>query len=219
MQCPFFNKSIDNQLNKVKEEHKTTDQKVWGSNPYASIISFNVNTKRNLNPSLFSKILGKGTSEAEHFIDWDISLAVLNQKGKLLNQDCFIFYNNLNYNNDIISLRGDSIIIDPAPEFDEELIVNFNKLPKEAYNLVFYLSNHQKINFETTEIEIQIENIPNISDKQFKITNSTTCNAIELFKFQKCKNNIWDIVILNSPFTDSNGLEQIVKSIVDFNLQ
>jgi len=31
----LFYKSIDNQLTKVKEEHKTTDQKVWGSNPYA----------------------------------------------------------------------------------------------------------------------------------------------------------------------------------------
>jgi stress response protein SCP2 len=57
----------------------------------SSIISLNVETKTNSSPSLYSKEFGGKSSEVKHFIDWDISVAILNSNGKLLSQECFIF--------------------------------------------------------------------------------------------------------------------------------
>lgn len=180
----------------------------------SSIISFNVDTKTKSTPSLYSKIFGGKSNEVEHFIDWDISLAILNSYGKLLSQECFIFYNNLNYGDGIIKLRSDSIVCIKAPEFDEEVIIDFCRLPVESDNIVFYLSNHQEFNFDITNIEVQIKNLENVGHQKFRISNSTTCNAIELFKFQKT-NEIWDLRIINNSITDSNGLGYILKNILD----
>lgn len=182
----------------------------------SSIISFNVDTKTKSTPSLYSKVFGKEHNDVEHFIDWDISLAILNSNGKLVSQEGFIFYNNLNYRNGTISLRADSVnfLCVEGPEFDEEIIIDFNRLPVETNSIVFYISNHQQFNFDITEINVQIENIQNISDQRFCISNSTTCNAIELFKFQKT-NEIWNFEIINNSITAPNGLEYILKSILD----
>lgn len=183
----------------------------------SSIIGFNVETKTKTNspPSLFSKVFGGNSSEVEHFIDWDISLAILNSNGKLLSQECFIFYNNLNYGNGIITLRADSInfLSVKGPEFDEEVNIDFSKLPTETSSINFYLSNHQEFNFDITNVDVQIENIENLSDQKFRISNSTTCNAIELFKFQKTNNRMWNIEILNTSINGSNGLVSILKNI------
>lgn len=182
----------------------------------SSIISLNVETKTNSTPTLYSKVFGGKSSEVEHFIDWDISVAILNSNGKLLSQECFIFYNNLNYGNGIITLRADSInfLSLKGPEYDEEVFIDFGRLPVETDSIVFYLSNHQELNFEITNVDVQIENIENLSDQKFRISNSTTCNAIELFKFRKT-NEIWDFRIINNSITDSNGLGYILKNILD----
>ena len=179
-----------------------------------SRISFNVETKRISTPSVVSKLFGSRNSEIEHFIDWDISLGILNSAGHLVSQDSFVFYNNCNYKNGTITLRSDTIINVQSPEFDEEVIIDFSELPVEANSIVFYLSNHQKFNFEITNIDVQIENLPNIHEKdnQFRITNTSICNAIELFKFIR-KNESWTIETLNIPIIESNGLEYILKKI------
>lgn len=179
-----------------------------------SRISFNVETKRISTPSVASKLFGSRNSEIEHFIDWDISLGILNSAGHLVSQDSFVFYNNCNYKNGTITLRSDTIINVQSPEFDEEVIIDFSELPVEANSIVFYLSNHQKFNFEITNIDVQIESVPNIfeKDNQFRITNTSICNAIELFKFILI-NESWTIETLNIPIIESNGLEYILKKI------
>jgi len=180
-----------------------------------AIISFNVETKKTSSTSLYSKIFSKVYSESEHSIDWDISLAILNPEDKLVSQECFVFYNNHNYNDGTISLRGDSIVFAQAPEFDEEVIIDFSKLPIETSSIVFYLSNQQKFNFQITNIEVQIENSSNTSDNQFRIYNTSICNAIELFRLKRNnENEIWKVEILNNPISDPNGLEYILKKII-----
>lgn len=178
----------------------------------SSIISFNVETKTNPTPTLYSKVFGGKSTEVEHFIDWDISVAILNSNGKLLSQECFIFYNNLNYGDGTIKLRADSIVCAQAPEFDEEVIIDFSGLPVESDKIVFYLSNHQELNFDITNIDVKIEQFENVVNQKFHISNSTACNAIEMFKFQKT-NEIWEIKILNNSIPDSNGLSYILKKI------
>lgn len=181
----------------------------------ASIISFNVETKRTSSPSFYSKIFRKECSQSEHYIDWDISVAILNSEDKLLSQDCFVFYNNNNYNDGTISIRGDSIVFVQPPEFDEEVIIDFSKLPVETNSIVFYLSNHQMFNFEIINIDVKIEKCSNISDNQFRISNSSVCNAFELFMLKKHEENrIWKVEILNNPITAPNGLEYILKKII-----
>jgi stress response protein SCP2 len=180
-----------------------------------SRINFNVHTtKKNINQSAISKLLGKHNKEIQHFIDWDISVGVLNEMGHLLSLESFIFYGHCNYENGTITLRSDTIIFGQPPEFDEVVIIDFSKLPDEAKNITFYLSNQQKDNFEIANIDVVIESLSNIElrDNQLRITNSTTCNAIELFELIRT-NYSWAINILNNPIKELNGLGCIVNKI------
>ncbi len=177
-------------------------------------ISFNIETKKISNPTVVSKLFGSRNCEIQHFIDWDISLGILNSVGNLVSPDSFIFYNNCNYENGTITLRSDTLINVQSPEFDEEVIIDFSELSIEANSIVFYISNHQKFNFEITHIDVQIDSVPKTCEKenQFRITNTSICNAIELFKFIR-NNQSWTIETLNNPIIEPNGLEYIFNKI------
>ncbi len=179
-----------------------------------SRICFNIDTKKFSNTGLFSRLLGNRSKVEEHYIDWDISVGLLNDNCQIANQDNFVFYNNPTFGNGAITLKSCIEINIREPEFDEEVEIEFDKIPENISEIVFFLSNHQEFNFYITDVKVNIFNSEcfDNANSDLSFTNSDSCNAIELMKFTRNKvNQNWQIEILNTPIPGSNGLSVILN--------
>ncbi len=179
-----------------------------------SRICFNIDTKKISNTGLFSRLLGNRSKIEEHYIDWDISVGLLSDSCKIANQDNFIFYNNPTSFNGAITLKSCIEINIREPEFDEEVEIEFEKIPENISQIVFFLSNHQEFNFYITDVKVNIFNceIFDNANSKLNFTNSDSCNAIELIKFTRSKvNQTWKVEILNTPILGLNGLSVILN--------
>ena len=187
----------------------------------SSRICFNIDTKKISNTGLFSRLLGNRTKVEEHYIDWDISVALLNDSCQIANQNNFIFYNNPTFGDGAITLKSCIGINIHEPEFDEEVEIEFDKIPENISEIVFFLSNHQEFNFYITDVKVNMFNSEcfDNANSDLIFTNSESCNAIELMKFTRSKvNQNWSIEILNTPVLGPNGLLRILDKYYIGNL-
>lgn len=145
------------------------------------------------------------TSE-NNYVDYDICCFILNSEGKLINEECFVFYNNLISPNEFVENRGDKSNKEP---FCFQYFIDFiNSLPA-CQSILFYFVVHTEESFPLSEFKITIENRLDLSEfmeisHQISTNNE---NSIRLFKFEKDNNN-WIMTVL---FENSRQtLEQIV---------
>lgn len=182
-----------------------------------STVCFNVDSKTKIPGSIFSKAIGRRDRIVDNAIDWDISAVLLNSQNQLISQDGFIFFNNPSYEDNIITIKS-SFEINCHSEFDEEINLDFDRIPINVSSVVFFLSNHQKFNFDIAKIEVTIKNSPFQTEEsnQFTISNDNVGNALELFKISReSDRNFWEIEILNSSISDPNGMSFILKKYFD----
>jgi stress response protein SCP2 len=138
---------------------------------------------------------------------------LLDKENKLIEQSAFIFFNNPTFMENVILINS-SFDINYHSEFDEEVMIDFTRIPDNVSQILFFLSNHQKFNFDIPKIEVVVNNSPCHSEESnhFSISNENVGNAIELFKFsRKSESNFWVIEILNLPISDPNGMSYILK--------
>ena len=178
-----------------------------------STICFNVDSKTRIPSSIFSKAIGRKDRIVDNSIDWDISAVLLDSQNQLISQDGFIFFNNPNYKDDIITIKS-SFEINCHSEFDEEIIIDLDRIPINVSSVMFFLSNHQKFNFDIASIEVIIKSSPFQTEdsNQFTIARDNVGNALELFKFSReLDRSLWKIEILNLSISDPNGMSFILN--------
>jgi stress response protein SCP2 len=179
-----------------------------------SRICFKIDTKKGVNPGLFSRFLGDRGNVEQHCIDWDISVGLLNDNSQITNDENFVFYGNPIFDNGVVTLKSYIEVDIVEPEFDEEVEIDFDKIPKNISEIVFFLSNHQEFNFYITDVEVNIFNNEFLDNENsdLSFTNSDSCNAIELIKFTRSKvNDRWIVQKLNTSILEANGLIRILK--------
>lgn len=100
----------------------------------SSRICFNIDTKKFSDIGLFSRLLGNRTKFEEHYIDWDISVALLNDSCQIANQNNFIFYNNPTSGD--VAIRLNLVL--------KTIYVSLHLLKKLKLNLIKYLKIFRK---------------------------------------------------------------------------
>lgn len=139
-------------------------------------------------------------------VDYDICCFILNSKRKLINEECFVFYNNLISPNQFVENRADKLI----NEYDENYFIDFNNSLPECQSILFYFVMHSEETFPLSEFKISIENQSDLSEfleinHQLSTNNN---NSILLFIIEKGNNN-W---IITSLFENTREtLEEIVN--------
>ncbi|MCI8857599.1 MAG: TerD family protein [Clostridiaceae bacterium] len=76
-----------------------------------------------------------------HDFDLDASVFMLGENGKLLRDEDFIFYNNLNGRDGAVVHTGDNLTGDGDGD-DEVIIINFDKIPSEIKKLAVCVTIH-----------------------------------------------------------------------------
>lgn len=143
-------------------------------------------------------------------VDFDICCFILNVEDKLINEECFVFYNNLISPNDFVENISDKI----TGLVDEQYFINFNNTLLDCQSILFYFVIHTEDIFPLTELKIKIENQSELSEYlEFSHPIPTNNeNIIRLIKFEKDNDN-W---IMSSLFQNTNqNLEQIVTLYVN----
>lgn len=88
--------------------------------------------------------LGWDTNRYDGGNDFDLDAAafLLGANGKVLNDSCFIFYNNLEHTSGAVRHTGDNLT--GAGEGDDEVIlINFSKMPKEVEKVAITVTIHE----------------------------------------------------------------------------
>ncbi len=87
--------------------------------------------------------LGWDTNRYDGGFDFDLDASVflLGENGKLLRDEDFVFYNNLNGRNGAVVHTGDNLTGDGDGD-DEVIIINFEKLPAEIKKLAICVTIH-----------------------------------------------------------------------------
>lgn len=101
-----------------------------------------------LDKSLTLALVGLGwdTNKYDRGYDFDLDAAafLLGENGKVLNDNDFIFYNNLSSRNGAVKHTGDNLT--GAGDGDDEVIViNFSKLPSEIHKVAITVTIHDAI--------------------------------------------------------------------------
>ncbi len=76
-----------------------------------------------------------------HDFDLDASVFMLGENGKLLRDEDFVFYNNLNGRDGAVVHTGDNLTGDGDGD-DEVIIINFDKIPSEIKKLAICVTIH-----------------------------------------------------------------------------
>ena len=74
--------------------------------------------------------------------DVDVSAFILNEAGKLISDNHFVFYNNLKSPNDFVTHTGDNRTGEGEGD-DESLIIDFTKVSAEEKSIVFVVTIHE----------------------------------------------------------------------------
>ena len=97
------------------------------------------------NPGLCNLLVGLGWDtnryDGGHDVDLDASVFMLGENGKLLREEDFVFYNNLNGRDGAVVHTGDNLTGDGDGD-DEVIIINFDKIPSEIKKLAVCVTIH-----------------------------------------------------------------------------
>lgn len=104
--------------------------------------------------------------------DIDVSAFILNETGKLLSNEHFVFYNNLKSPNESVVHTGDNLTGEGEGD-DETLIVDFSKIEDTAESIVFVVTIH--------EAESKRQNFGQVSGCYIRIMNDS--DGSEIIKY------------------------------------
>ena len=166
--------------------------------------------------------LGWDTNRYDGGFDFDLdaSAFLLGENGKLLRDDDFIFYNNLNGRNGAVVHTGDNLTGDGEGD-DEVIMIDFTKIPDEIKKIAICVTIHdaeeRRQNFgQVSNAYIRIAKLADEFDtvgepvlkfdleEEFSI--ETALVVAEIYK----KNGEWKFNAVASGY--QGGLEAIVRS-------
>jgi len=123
--------------------------------------------------------LGWDTNKYDGGYDFDLDAAafLLGENGKVISDDDFIFYNNLNSRNDAVIHTGDNLT-GAGDGDDEVIIINFEKMPPEVKKVAITVTIH--------EADIRRQNFGQVSNayvRVAKMENENDMQGTEALRF------------------------------------
>jgi len=123
--------------------------------------------------------LGWDTNKYDGGYDFDLDAAafLLGENGKVISDDDFIFYNNLNSRNDAVIHTGDNLT-GAGDGDDEVIIINFEKMPPEIKKVAITVTIH--------EADIRRQNFGQVSNayvRVAKMENENDMQGTEALRF------------------------------------
>ncbi len=135
----------------------------------------------NLDKSMKMALVGLGwdTNKYDGGYDFDLDAAafLLGENGKVISDDDFIFYNNLNSRNDAVIHTGDNLT-GAGDGDDEVIIINFEKMPPEVKKVAITVTIH--------EADIRRQNFGQVSNayvRVAKMENENDMQGTEALRF------------------------------------
>lgn len=136
-----------------------------------------VNLEKSMNFALVG--LGWDTNRYDGGQDFDLDAAafLLNENGKVLNDNDFIFYNNLESRNGGVIHTGDNLT--GEGEGDDEVIrINFTKIPPDVKKIAITVTIHDAINRKQN-----FGQVSNAYVRVVKVANEEEITGEEVIKF------------------------------------
>ncbi|HEY9059952.1 MAG TPA: TerD family protein [Pseudobacteroides sp.] len=125
------------------------------------------------NPGLTKAIIGLGWDTNKYSggsaFDLDASAFLLDENGKALRDDDFIFYNNLKGRNDCLIHTGDNRTGEGEGD-DEQLKIDFSKVPAEIHKIAITVTIH--------DAEARQQNFGQVSNAFVRVVNEETNQEI-----------------------------------------
>lgn len=128
------------------------------------------------NPGLSKVIIGLGWDtnkyDGKHDFDLDASAFLTDQNGKVLNDDDFIFYNNLKHPSGGVEHTGDNRTGEGDGD-DEQILIKFNQVPQSIHKVSITVTVH--------DAEGRSQNFGQVSNAFVRVVNEES-NA-EVLRF------------------------------------
>jgi tellurium resistance protein TerD len=125
------------------------------------------------NPEMTKAIIGLGWDTNKYSggsaFDLDASAFLLDENGKALRDDDFIFYNNLKGRNDCLIHTGDNRTGEGDGD-DEQLKIDFSKVPAEIHKIAITVTIH--------DAEARHQNFGQVSNAFVRVVNEETNEEI-----------------------------------------
>ncbi len=123
--------------------------------------------------------LGWDTKRYDGGYDFDLDAAafLLGQDGKVLSDNDFIFYNNLDGRNGAVVHTGDNLTGEGEGD-DEVILINFSKIPQEIHKIAITVTIHDAANRNQN-----FGQVSNAYVRVAKIANETDRAGIDAIRF------------------------------------
>jgi tellurium resistance protein TerD len=125
------------------------------------------------NPGMTKAVIGLGWDTNKYSggsaFDLDASAFLLDENGKALRDEDFIFYNNLKGRNDCLIHTGDNRTGEGDGD-DEQLKINFGKVPAEIHKIAITVTIH--------DAEARQQNFGQVSNAFVRVVNEETNEEI-----------------------------------------
>lgn len=123
--------------------------------------------------------LGWDTNKYDGGFDFDLDAAafLLGENGKVLKDEDFIFYNNLNGRDGAVVHTGDNLTGEGEGD-DEVIIINFDKMPSEIKKVAITVTIHDAVNRRQN-----FGQVSNAYVRVAKMANENDTNGEEVIKF------------------------------------
>ncbi len=123
--------------------------------------------------------LGWDTNKYDGGFDFDLDAAafLLGENGKVLNDEDFVFYNNLDGRNGAVVHTGDNLTGEGEGD-DEVIIFNFSKMPQEIHKIALTVTIH-----EAVARKQNFGQVANAYVRVCKMANENDNNGEEVIRF------------------------------------
>jgi tellurium resistance protein TerD len=134
-----------------------------------------------LDKSLTMAMVGLGWDtnryDGGYDFDLDASAFLLRENGKVVNDNDFVFYNNLDGRNGAVTHTGDNLTGEGDGD-DEVIVIDFRKIPKEIQKIAITVTIHDAV--------ARKQNFGQVSNayvRVAKMANETDTNGEEVLRF------------------------------------
>ncbi|WP_416387390.1 TerD family protein [Caminicella sporogenes] len=121
------------------------------------------------NPGLTKVVVGLGWDtnkyDGGHDFDLDAAAFLLGENGKVLSDEDFVFYNNLNHKSGAVVHLGDNLTGEGEGD-DEQIKIDLSKVPAEYQKIAFTVTIH--------EAQARNQNFGQVSNAFIRIFNEET---------------------------------------------
>lgn len=144
-------------------------------------VSLSKGQRVSLEKSMTMALIGLGwdTNKYDGHADFDLDAAafLLGENGKVLSDNDFIFYNNLNGRSGAVVHTGDNLT-GLGDGDDETIIINFAKMPADVHKVAITVTIHDAVNRKQN-----FGQVSNAYVRVAKMANETDFQGAEALKF------------------------------------